>query len=116
MKPEDPMENQAPVSNLLREWRVDAPLPPGFQDQVWRRIDRAVPREPAWLARVRQVVRAMTRPALAVSYLAVLLLAGLATGYIQAKAANARTDDRLSARYVQAVDPYQGLRQYQGAR
>ena len=36
-----------------------------------------------------------------------LLLAGLAAGYWQARATNAHAEDTLSARYVQMVDPYQ---------
>jgi len=27
-----------PLHSVLREWHVSAPLPPGFQEQVWQRI------------------------------------------------------------------------------
>jgi hypothetical protein len=52
---------------------------------------------------------AVARPSVAASYLVVLLLAGVLAGYWQARAANARAEEMLSARYVQVVDPYQNL-------
>jgi hypothetical protein len=49
----------------------------------------------------------MVRPALAVSYLAVLLLTGLGAGYWQARTESVRASEELGARYVQLMDPYQ---------
>jgi hypothetical protein len=43
------------------------------------------------------------------SYLMVLLLAGILAGYWQARVTNAHAEEQLSARYVQVVDPYQTL-------
>ena len=52
-------------------------------------------------------MKGLSRPALAASYVAVLLMAGVVAGYWQARTTNAQVDDHLSSRYVQMVDPYQ---------
>ena len=49
----------------------------------------------------------MPRPAVAVAYATVLLIAGVAAGYWQARNQTAHLDDELGTRYVQSVDPYQ---------
>ena len=49
----------------------------------------------------------LTRPRLAVGYVAVLLAAGLLAGFWQAQLAKTRMAETLSARYVQMLDPYQ---------
>lgn len=112
MKPERPSENSEPLRKLMREWNVTAPLPPRFQEGVWHRIQRAESSPPeatttlwsvfkAWLA------AAMPRPAVAVTYVTVLIGAGMATGYWQAQNQTAHLDNELGTRYVQSVDPYQ---------
>jgi hypothetical protein len=95
------------LSTLLREWKVEAPLPPGFQEQVWRTIDRGEARESLWALTLRRLTEALARPSLATSYVTVLLLIGLGAGYWQARSANAQAEESLSARYVQMIDPYQ---------
>jgi hypothetical protein len=101
-------KNQTTLEQTLQEWRVTTPLPPRFQEQVWKRIERAeVPSISvsdalwAWLAVT------FARPALAVAYVSVLLVVGLAFGFVQANAKAANLDRQLEARYVQSVDPYQ---------
>jgi hypothetical protein len=105
MKPEDHTEQN--LDKALREWRVAADLPPRFQEQVWQRIGRAETKDSAWVIFLRQFSAAFARPALAVSYVAILLFAGLAAGYWQAQASNAHADQVLSSRYVHLIDPYQ---------
>jgi len=109
MKPENPMQNDAALRQVLRQWKVDAHLPPRFQEGVWRRIERSEPPvpAPAWLLLVQRLTAALARPSLAVSYVTILLLAGLLAGYWQVRITRAHLDETLGSRYVQMVDPYQ---------
>jgi hypothetical protein len=102
-------ESDAALNAVLRDWRVNAALPPRFQEQVWQRIARQETPTTAtpWALLVSWVEQTLARPALAASYVTVLLLAGLATGYWQARLEGARTSAELGSRYVQMVDPYQ---------
>src|SRR5436190_430404 len=100
--------NQTQLERALQEWRVTTPLPPRFQEQVWKRIERAdVPG-----VSLADVVRAwftmaFARPAFAVACASVLLVTGLALGFVQASHKAASWDHQLEARYVQSIDPYQ---------
>ena len=96
------------LGRLLQEWRVTAPLPPRFNEEVWKRIERD--ETPA--ISIRDAVRAwiagaFARPAFALGYVSVLLVTGLAIGLVQASQKTARWDRQLEARYVQSIDPYQ---------
>ena len=104
-----PNEDDKKLSELLREWRVEVSLPPRFQEQVWRRIERADVHSEVnlWRAFTRWVEATFARPALAVSYVAVLLVAGLTTGYVQAQDKSAQAEARWRTAYVRSVDPYQ---------
>lgn len=89
---------------LLRESGPSPPLPPRFQADVWRRIERgeiravAAPRE-AWL----NALAAWTlRPRLAVASIAAVLLAGLVLGALSG-ASLARQE--AQSRYLTAVAP-----------
>lgn len=112
MKSNQNPKNDEALSKLLREWRPEMSLPPRFQEQVWRRIERAeaTVKLTFWQALARQVEAAFRRPALAVSYVTMLLFVGLTAGYWQAqdKAAQAQASWRTA--YVQSVDPYQAPR------
>ena len=107
MKAQDSNPNDAALSRVLQQLKVQAPLPPRFEEAVWRQIERGESQAPGWLTMVARFLAALARPSLASSYLAVLLLAGLLAGYWQARAANAHAEAQLSARYVQMIDPYQ---------
>ena len=107
MKAQHSNPNDEALSRVLREWKVKTQLPPGFEGSVWHRIERSDSREPRWKVLFSRLATAITRPALATSYLAVLLAAGLLAGYLQARVATARAEAKLSARYVQVIDPYQ---------
>jgi hypothetical protein len=96
-----------PLDRLLAEWKVTTALPPGFQENVWARIDRPQPRFSAWRQLLLDLRRAFARPSLAGGYVTALLAIGLAAGYWQARVTNWRLEQSLSARYVQMVDPYQ---------
>ena len=104
-------ENDEKLSRLLREAKVDASLPPRFQEGVWRRIEtEASPRvkQPSlsdlfahWLGAI------LPRPAMATAYIAVLLTVGITVGWAQANQTNARVKSELSDHYVSVLDPYQ---------
>jgi len=100
-------ENDESLRHLLGEWKVDATLPPRFQERVWQRIEREAVRPNPWRAFTHWVEATFNRPVLAVSYVALLIFAGLATGYLQVRDTSARAETRWRAAYVQSIDPYQ---------
>jgi hypothetical protein len=112
MKPENELDSERLLERTLKEWRVEDPLPPAFREKVWRRIDRGeIPAaEGLWARLSSWINRSLSRPALAASYVAVLLMAGLATGYWQARTDNARVSQELRGRYVRMMDPYRMAR------
>lgn len=107
MKAQQSDPNDTALSRVLRDWKVEAALPPRFQEMVWRRLERSDAKAPFWGSLLVRSSAALARPTLATSYLAVLLLAGLLAGYWQGRVANAHAEAQLSALYVQAIDPYQ---------
>lgn len=101
-------QNQTQLERALQEWRVTTPLPPRFQEQVWKRIERAeAPGLTLWDALRGWFTMAFARPAFAVAYVSVLLVTGLALGFVQASHKAASWERQLEARYVQSIDPYQ---------
>ena len=115
MKTNNSNENHAPLRALLKEWKPEASLPPRFQEQVWRRIERAetAPAPSVSLATVfaNWISNMLPKPALATTYVTVLLVVGASVGWSQARQETARVTGELSARYAQAVDPYQATPQ-----
>lgn len=113
MKTDNFNENDAPLRALLKEWKPEPSLPPRFQEQVWRRIERAetAPVPPVTLAQLfaNWLATRLPRPALATAYVAVLLVIGASVGWSQARQETARVTTELGARYAQAVDPYQSI-------
>ena len=110
MKTNDP-DNHKALQNLLKEWRSAAPLPPHFQESVWRRIEQAerapVPATPPiWAVLAHWIGSMLPRPALATAYVAVLLAVGVTAGWTQAREETARVKGELSDRYVRVLDPY----------
>jgi len=113
MKAKRPNEDHGPVSRLLREWQVTSPLPPRFAENVWRRIEQAEPAAPPasnptlWAVVKTWLALTLPRPAFAISYVSVLLIAGLSAGYWHARVETMSWDKALASRYVQEVDPFQ---------
>jgi hypothetical protein len=109
MKPEEPIQSDEALSQVLHQWKVDAHLPPRFPEQVWRQIERSdtpVP-VPAWVPLWERLSAALARPSLAASYVTVLLLAGLLAGYWQVRLTRTQAEESMRARYVQLVAPFQ---------
>lgn len=93
----------AKLRGLLRETRAAPELPPGFERNVWRRIERTEPLPPQrpWL----EVIAAwFLRPRLALGGLAAVMILGAVLGTFS-HAASAM--DSARARYVTSVDPFQ---------
>lgn len=113
MKTANSNTNTPRLRALLKEWKQEASLPPRFQEQVWRRIERAeaAPVPSVSLATVfaNWLTNLLPRPALATAYVAALLVIGASVGWSQARQETARVRGELSARYAQAVDPYQTM-------
>ena len=107
MNRENPNPDDASLSRVLREWNVKTPLPPRFQETVWRRIEHRDEPLSIWKLLTGRISAALARPSLAVSYVTVLLLAGLVAGYWQARVTREHFGEAMSDRYVQMVDPYQ---------
>ena len=108
MKPQSYDSGDDPRDEVLKEWKVDSTLPPRFQEQVWQRIavqERRTNRG-SWQAILYWVEGMMARPALAVSYVAVLFMLGASTGYWHAQWKAEQTVTELQSRYIHAVDPY----------
>jgi hypothetical protein len=109
MKNLDPNTDPDVLRQTLRKWKVTTPLPPGFQEEVWRRI--ASTQKPAapssWIIITHWIEAVLVRPALAASYVAILLAIGVTAGLAQARHEAARLKDELSQRYVRVLDPYQ---------
>ena len=108
MSMNEPGNQDAALGKLLQEWRADAPLPPHFQQDVWRRIEGAqTSRAPSvWTAIARWIGTALPRPALAASYVAILLALGVTAGWTQARQETVRVKGELGERYIRALDPY----------
>jgi hypothetical protein len=97
-------EDDQKLSMLLRAWKVEAKLPPRFQEQVWRRIT-LLETHPERTLRglfMHWLEVTFTRPAVAV-----LLFVGLTTGYLKAQDRSAQAELQWRTLYVQSVDPYQ---------
>ena len=109
MKPNDSPESEGRLRELLATWKVAPTLPPRFEQRVWQRIERCEtqPAVGALAQWFNQIATALTNPRLAISYMTILLAAGLLAGFWQAQLAKARAAENLSARYVQMLDPYQ---------
>ena len=102
------VKSDARLQGALRQWTVTTPLPPRFEQQVWRRIERAQA-EPAvtTLDLLLSLFKAVLfRPKLAFAYAAILLALGVAGGSLAAHNETNRLSATLGSRYIQSIDPY----------
>jgi|ERR1043166_8684011 hypothetical protein len=105
--PIDP--DDEPGRSILGEWKIETPLPPRFQEQVWRRIERSATDTPIrlWPTLLNWLRGTVMHPVVGYAYAVVLLALGVTVGLLQAQRENTRLDDLARTRYVQSVDPYQ---------
>ena len=111
MRPNQDPESDERLRAVLRSWVVDTALPPRFQEQVWRRIERAdlQPASPFWAGFFRLVEVALPRPKVAFAYVSVLLTVGVTAGAWAAQVKTTHTQADLGLRYVQSIDPYKAV-------
>ncbi|MGH7870270.1 MAG: hypothetical protein ACREP9_22165 [Candidatus Dormibacteraceae bacterium] len=104
-------EHEPALDAVLKEWVVEAPLPPCFQESVWKRIARTdlKPMPGFWASLGGLVESALPRPKVAYSYLTALLLLGMAAGSLVAQKQNHRLEASLGSRYLQTIDPFQAV-------
>ena len=109
MKTNQNAEHDDRLHAVLREWKVDAAIPPRFQEQVWQHIARTekTVEIQLWQAVRHRVESIFSRPALALAYVAILLIGGLAAGYLRAQDTAAHAEAQWRIQYVQSIDPYQ---------
>jgi len=96
----------------LAAWKIEARLPDDFRQRVWERI---AARETAsfdqrwfiWLS--SRLTSVSLVPRLALAAVVVGLFVGTASGLVEASRWNRATWNRLEARYVQSIDPYQRI-------
>jgi hypothetical protein len=106
MNDDNSNQSDETLSGVLRAWRVDTPLPPRFQEGVWRRIGRAEEQTfPVWTAVVQWWESTVRRPAFAAAYLGLLLIVGLSAGYWMGENYTTRIEQEWRTAYVQAVTP-----------
>src|SRR5581483_650520 len=107
MNPNHNAQDDKPLRKVLREWTVEAALPPRFQQQVWQRIECAQPiTELSFLgAFAHWIGVVLPRPTHSFSYLAILLVFGMTLGWSQARYDSARVHDELGQRYLLVLDP-----------
>ena len=93
----------------LQHWQVKTPLPPRFQQNVWRRIEASEARktDSFWQQCLHWYQALTARPAWAMTYATIFLLAGSGLGLLHGQQTAARVNHTLAARYLQSVDPYQ---------
>jgi hypothetical protein len=104
MKTEHPEPNEVGLRDLLREARPAPPLPPRFQEGVWRRIEKAeAPSEAASpLAWLDRLVERLLRPRFALASITALLLVSGLAGVLNGTETAKQT---AQARYLSAVAP-----------
>jgi hypothetical protein len=104
MKTENPEPNEARLRDLLRDARPAPPLPPRFQEAVWRRIEQAgsPPEATSVLTGLDRLVERLLRPRFALAGITALLLVSGLAGVLSG---NETARQAAQARYLSAVAP-----------
>jgi hypothetical protein len=98
----------------LAAWQVEAQLPHDFKQRVWKRIAvrEAANVDPPWVTWLKSRLISATRasvPRLALAAVVVGLLIGTTIGVVESSRWNSDTWNRLEAKYVQSIDPFQRI-------
>jgi hypothetical protein len=106
---EDPSDSD--LREKLAAWRIEARLPEDFQQRVWKRIAvrEAANVDSPSLTWLRILTARFSVPRLALAAVGAGLLIGTTTGVVEASRWNSVTWNRLEAKYVQSIDPYQRI-------
>jgi hypothetical protein len=110
MNYKSPLSDQD-LSQLLRCWHMDTPLPPRFQEDVWRKIEQqSMPPLGLW-GRYREqfaclAATVLRQPAGATAYLLILLLIGAGMGYWSSVRFVDQKEAAWRSAYLLAVNPY----------
>jgi hypothetical protein len=106
---EDPSDSD--LREKLAAWRIEARLPEDFQQRVWKRIAvrEAASIDSPSLTWLRILAARFSVPRLALAAVAAGLFIGATTGVVEASRWNSATWNRLEAKYVQSIDPYQRI-------
>ena len=104
MKTNSQMQDDARMRVLLRDARPEPELPPGFQNAVWRRVERAERPAPALRAAgwMDALVAWFLRPRRAFVMAAAMLVLGISLGLAQGVN---RAKDLAKARYLDSISP-----------
>jgi hypothetical protein len=98
--------DEARLRTLLRQCRPEAQLPAGFQDAVWRKIERAQAPKLTLADRLDQLSGWLLRPRLALALAVVMLAGGVTAGIAQGEGA---ASSIAREKYLASVNP-SGLR------
>ena len=104
-------QSDSDLREKLAAWRIEARLPGDFQQRVWKRIAvrEAANIDSSWLTWLRILAARFSVPRLALAAVVAGLLIGTTTGVVEASRWNSATWNRLEAKYVQSIDPYQRI-------
>lgn len=110
MSTKTPNQDRDPLDELLKSWKVEAALPPRFQEEVWRRIARAEQRSASpisgWLSGLAGLLAShLRRPIGTAVYLSTLLIVGSLAGIWRSDRKVDQTEIAWRTAYLQAVAP-----------
>ncbi len=102
MKTMNPSEDEK-LQTLLRGARPSPTLPPRFEENVWRRIERGNPQtargDTGW---IMALAGWLLRPKFAVAAAAIIVVTGVGLGW---SSAQQQIHDQAQARYLAAIAP-----------
>lgn len=93
------------LDRALDEWKVGEPLPPRFQEQVWRRIAQEQSSPSGWQFVLGWLNELLARRTVAASYLVILVISGVVLGSWTAQLERNRLDAAMGSSYVRSIDP-----------
>jgi hypothetical protein len=94
------------LSEMLKSWEVEDPLPGRFKEEVWRRIGREDRAQISIGQAISQWIRHLTqRPAWAVAYVVMVFAVGSVAGFANAERYRTNAEETWRAAYVESVSP-----------
>ena len=101
-----PSESRPQGLDDLQIWKVDLPIPPRFQADVWQKIAARQAQHSVWSRLAEWFERALLRPQFAMALILVAGLTGGGLAQLKVRQANAQSFRALEAQYVASIDPY----------